>query len=385
MVRSAHAHRRHAVAGQEHSGGMMASSPTKTSFPILDQWRALAALAVLAHHFNQQYAGHDSHALLHSMLSHLGPWGVSVFFVLSGFCIHWGRLSKPGSFSRQDHAMRRFFRIYPAFVICLLVSYVLGQALVSKLMPAANPLDVLAHLTLLSHFSMTQRDAVNNVLWSVVAECYFYGLYGLLFRQFNGVRQTALTTAMAMLVAALTYLVSVLLLPPGPSRVMVQNLFLASWWTWCLGALVAELVHRPSAKLLSPQGGNVALALSLAASLGIGLLPGSAGLQAQRFLLPITSACLLYAVLQASPRHPVSKALVSVGLVSYSLYLFHPVAISLVFNAGLGVWSGAALTLMLSLALAYLGHRWIEQPGVRWGQALALRLRQGKAPLASRA
>ncbi len=363
---------------------MSDSASTKPSFPVLDQLRAWAALAVFTHHFFQQYAAHVPGDALRSLLNHLGPWGVSVFFVMSGFCIHSGSIHRPGGVSSlvpRDYALRRFFRIYPALALCVLLSCLLGHVLSANLLPPAGPLDVVAHLTLLSHFSATQRDAVNNVLWSVVAECYFYGLYGLMFRQFKGLRQTAVTTAMAIAVAALTYLASVVLLPAGPQRVLVQNLFLASWWTWCLGALVAELVHRPSTARLSPRLAQLALGLSLAVSLSIGWLPGSLGLQAQRFLLPITSAVLLYLVLVVTKPRQRGGKLVSIGLASYSLYLFHPIAIALVLQAGLGLWASAALTLPLGLMLAYLGHRWIEQPGVAWGKALGQRLRHPKAPM----
>lgn len=87
----------------------MAAPPIKSSSsPVLDQWRACAALAVFAHHFFQQYQDHFENPAAQALLSHLGPWGVSIFFVISGFCIHWGRLAKPEAFSLRDYALRRF-------------------------------------------------------------------------------------------------------------------------------------------------------------------------------------------------------------------------------------------------------------------------------------
>src|SRR5580692_6414223 len=47
-----------------------------------------------------------------------GWCGVSIFFVVSGFCIHLSFKRKP---DWLDFASRRFFRIYPAYVIALLL------------------------------------------------------------------------------------------------------------------------------------------------------------------------------------------------------------------------------------------------------------------------
>ena len=47
-----------------------------------------------------------------------GWCGVAIFFVVSGFCIHLSFKRKP---DWLDFASRRFFRIYPAYVIALLL------------------------------------------------------------------------------------------------------------------------------------------------------------------------------------------------------------------------------------------------------------------------
>lgn len=352
----------------------METSTRRKHFLVLDWLRAVAALGVFAHHFFQQHAEHFSSPTPRALLNHLGVWGVAIFFVLSGFCVHWGSLQSAGGvrhFSALDYACRRGFRIYPAFIVCVLLSYGLGHLRESHLIHPADPLAILAHLSLLSHFSVAHRDAINNVLWSIVVELYFYILYGLLASRFDGLRKTLDMTVLALAVGAATYVASITLLPPGDLRVLVQKLFLASWWTWCLGALVAELIHNQRWQVWSAPLNRLAIAACLAATLGLGLLPGSWGLQAQRFVLPFAAAALLYFALQDPGRHERFPRLVKLGLMSYSLYLFHPVAIWLGLQTGPDFAVTTAVTFLSGWMLAHGGHRWIEQPMVKLGKNIS--------------
>ena len=348
----------------------------KRHFPVLDWLRACAALSVFAHHFYQQYAQQFTSPYAQAGLSHMGAWGVTVFFVLSGFCIHWSKLSNgpsaPSEVKRingingingiKDYAMRRIFRIYPAFVLCVVLSYGLGTIQNSHLLPPSSALSIFAHLTLLSHFSVEHRVAINNVLWSVVVECYFYMLYGLMMRWFDGIRKVALMTLLAIVLAACTYVASVMLWPSGPERVMVQKLFLTSWWTWCLGAMVAELVHRRTMPLRAPGFNRLCIMTLLVLSLAIGLLPGGLMLQAQRFALPLLAAALLYTLLQDEVPVGHVPLMIWLGTISYSLYLFHPLAIWLGQLFSLPLPATAVLTIGTALVLAYMSYTWVEVP-----------------------
>lgn len=357
---------------------MKTSIASQHHYPILDWLRACAAVSVFAHHFYQQYAERFTSPYVSATLSHLGAWGVTVFFVLSGFCIHWSTLTNrqrgpEGADSIKVYAARRFFRIYPAFVLCVVLSYGLGTIRSSHLLPPSSPLAILAHLTLLSHFSVANRVAINNVLWSVVVECYFYILYGLAIRWFIGMKRVATITLIAMALGACTYIASVTLWPAGPARVMVQKLFLASWWTWCLGAMVAELVHASDRPLTSPKINRACVVSLLLLSLAVGLIPGSLMLQAQRFALPVLAAGLLYTLLNARVPAERMPVMIWLGTISYSLYLFHPLAIWFVQLFELTLPTRAALAGATGLTLAYLAYTSIEMPFQSMGKAWARR------------
>jgi peptidoglycan/LPS O-acetylase OafA/YrhL len=51
-----------------------------------------------------------------------GHMGVAMFFVVSGFCIHLSH-ARSNSRSWVEFSRRRFFRIYPPYLLSLLVFY----------------------------------------------------------------------------------------------------------------------------------------------------------------------------------------------------------------------------------------------------------------------
>jgi peptidoglycan/LPS O-acetylase OafA/YrhL len=94
-----------------------------------------------------------------------GPAAVIVFFVISGFCIHWphrtaGRIG-------LDYFVRRYVRIGVPLCAALLISPNLG-------IPAA--------------------DLVKSVLWSLYCELAYYSIYPLLARLARGIGWRALTS-----------------------------------------------------------------------------------------------------------------------------------------------------------------------------------------------
>jgi peptidoglycan/LPS O-acetylase OafA/YrhL len=274
----------------------------RKNFPALDWVRAAAALSVFFHHFYQQYLseGFNETSYFGAFMANLGSWGVSIFFVLSDFCIHWGRLldtSSKHGFDPRIFAIRRFFRIYPALVFSVLICYEIGKYDTSNLIQKSSIYSVIVHLTLISSFMLDHRLAVNNVLWSVVVECHFYILYWLFWRHFSGIRKVTAITFGAIALGAATFVASVVVFPSGPSRVMLQSIFLATWWSWCLGALIAEMIYHKKIIFNAQFANRVFMFGTLLMSFLIGLLPHPFELQARRFVVPCLVAAFIYFLL----------------------------------------------------------------------------------------
>ena len=113
----------------------MAQIPTRLT--AIDGLRGFAAFWVVTYHlWNRFYPGlspqdrvlsadtsSDSLSLLSLVTFGFGYSGVTLFFVLSGFCIHLPQAREQSRrVSLPSFAARRFWRLYPAYVASIVLS-----------------------------------------------------------------------------------------------------------------------------------------------------------------------------------------------------------------------------------------------------------------------
>lgn len=198
-----------------------------THLPLLDALRGAASLYVVIHHYvrenlNEMFPG----------IERFFPFGqvaVMVFFVLSGFVIHHSTVAGGRPLDSRSYLIRRFRRIYPAFVVALLVSYLAWGVVAGRW--EVGPERLVGNL-LMVH---TKADhpgqwmgpyAGNHPLWSLAFEWWFYVVFLVVWRAL-GDRPAALpwvapaTAALGLLSYALA---------PNP-----LSLFLAFFPTWWVG------------------------------------------------------------------------------------------------------------------------------------------------------
>lgn len=330
----------------------------------IDVLRAVAAISVVAHHCSQQLRPFIRSHILATLLEHIGAWAVSSFFIISGLCIHWAQASRGSQarLNRREFIWRRFRRVYPAFFVSVVACFLLAPIVSSNLIHEGSLWDVVLHLTLLSSFFVDARGAVNNVLWSIVVECHFYIIYAVLWRYFCSGRRFTRLMAVALAVSAVTYAASFLFLRTGPERVMVQSIFLASWWTWCLGAWIANRISSGVPRW-RPESWAVLGLVCFVGSMLIGLLPQPFDLQARRFLMPWLNAGWIFSFLVSMRSWKVPRLLRELGAQSYSIYLFHALAIAFAVNFFLGRPLEFLLMVMLAtLILSRVTYILLERP-----------------------
>lgn len=133
----------------------------------LDTLRAVAVLSVMVGHFSGAHLFYDL----------FGPWGVRLFFVLSGFLITQillrerkrlgaGQLAWPRI---RAFYVNRALRIVPPFYLLLLLAWLLDVAVVRETLPW--------HLAYLSNFYFAWRgdfDGAVSHFWSLAVEEQFY-------------------------------------------------------------------------------------------------------------------------------------------------------------------------------------------------------------------
>jgi peptidoglycan/LPS O-acetylase OafA/YrhL len=318
----------------------------------IDAVRAVAALAVVVGHIRRvpdPGPGEPGTApwLTSVVQQSLGAWGVGVFFVLSGLCIHLPmarrRTSEPSAtLALRPYFERRFVRIYPPHLVALILSALLalalpawslvGSALLSK--PTASQFGL--HLVMLHSFVPGAIGSINSVLWTIAVETHFYLLYPLLLaasRRVGFVRLTVALGAVSLLARAVGFIA-----PPWFATVAETN-FICRLWEWSLGCCLAEALatrgappatslRRFAALCVGSFALSPILRLGLRAMLGVHL--GRAfGNEAVALVGPLLFALVvLRACGLADAGGAPFRALVALGVESYSLYLCHPLVLA---------------------------------------------------------
>jgi peptidoglycan/LPS O-acetylase OafA/YrhL len=352
------------------------SAVPQSKIANIERLRGLAALAVVVCHIAGHFYGFTrSSPGPEKLYAWIGQAGVAVFFVISGFCIRLpeARALAQGGPIRLDvreYLARRFLRIAPPYWIALVASIAAGALARTELVDGARgPMDILAHLFLVHSLWASTFNGTNAVFWTIGLEAHFYLAY-LLFAN----RPARVWTAAALLVLGLGVfgLASSLIAATSPWRIVAQTVFLTSFWQWYLGALIADWwVKAPRTAPAAPLW--LARILAVMATLLLGLIdPRVGGLHLNGWILPFgaTAVVTLFVVRPSvtRPDSPMLKSINWLGQASYSLYLFHPVALSLAVYAMAGrpAWAGATICMALALLLAAASYGLVEKPLLRW-------------------
>ena len=123
----------------------------------------------------------------------LGWSGVALFFVISGFCIHYSFLkhvaSSPGKPFLKQFFWKRFWRIYPPYLIGLGVFFYLMLRHHDAGATAGN---FWSHLLLIHNFGSVTFNGINPSFWSLAVEMQFYLLFPLvlMLRGKIGIKRT---------------------------------------------------------------------------------------------------------------------------------------------------------------------------------------------------
>lgn len=349
------------------------TSPTR--LPDLDGLRGWLSLWVVNAHvvqfalLRETYPGSRLAGLLGN-----GELAVAVFVILSGFVI--GRQLRVAPEPYAIFILRRFLRLYPAFLLCFAAGLLLYTALP---LFAAQKADMVEHVLL--HLSLMHGLVPDSWLpgsstaflapgWSVSVEWQFYLLAPLV--------------AAGLALPRLRWLVlggcGLLVLAMGqvPLAWAKPSILLLCLHLFLLGMLTDRWLAAIAGGRLPGDGPvRLALAVAIAAALAFRNLPVAAWLLVALMLMPGSDRLPMLGRLWAGGMTgPLARYL---GRISYSLYLVHYLVLEAV-AWGAGAWAGlrgpAVLPLLylgalLSVGLADLMVRTVEQPGIRMGRRLA--------------
>jgi len=357
--------------------------------PAVDGLRALAVLLVMFFHawHNQpgmysSLADQDQHPIWYART------GLNLFFVLSGFLLFlpyakWmqgGRRPSARLFYR-----RRILRIGPAYWACLVILVLTAPITIPSLA------DGLIHSVFIFNLVPASVFSINGVFWTMAVEVQFYALLPLLglgayslSRRWGMVGTATIMVAITMLVSAASGLLE-RRFDPNHDQLILTGLVgqrSMSFYLCVFGAGMATSVlytwlggQKHGSLALSPRWGRLAALAAIAAmivALVLALWPSVLNLTAGRnAIYGYLYAILVFGVLLGSPalrRVFEFPAIRFVGLISYSLYLWHTIVLG-VFVPSLGQYSpplrvliGFALLAVSSIPVAYLSYMLAERP-----------------------
>lgn len=329
----------------------------------LDAIRGIAAIMVVIGHSIEQAIRFlpepsPTRALLEALFINylnLGRVGVVAFFLLSGYVI-------PFSFSHQrpvrSFLIARFFRLYPAYWVSVAGAVLLAMTLTGISPPFHQ---ILANLTMVQ--AALGREDLIGVYWTLFYELLFYALCLSAFLARRIESPLYLLVAVGGLSAA--GLGAALLRHFGGVSIPIGiPMFLSIMH---LGTL-ARLRDRDRGQAARFFTIGLAIVLLTAGPISaIGFIQRAGN---QRLIADVTSLYVGLALFLCL-RHRTwihTIPLLFLGLVSYSLYLFHPLALDLVVafarrvDAGLAPVMVVALVPLLSVIVAWMVQRYVERP-----------------------
>jgi peptidoglycan/LPS O-acetylase OafA/YrhL len=422
---------RGAVTQAEPAPGEAAHTERLPQIPALTGLRFFAAFFILFAHA-VDWLAQFSDSNIRSYFAQVAMYGIPLFFVLSGFVIHYNyrRLFVSRGIGRAtcEFAAARFARLFPLY-FCLLLMAIFADDFINK---TRNLGDLWAEI-LVYYATLTQswwylvyyKQSIIywlfSVSWSISTEMFFYAAYvAIVFVILLVVSaRAAVITAVAFAIVVLSALiVSRVYLPEilnyaqahVPNYMPFEN-FEHSFYRWlfyfspyirvfefvmgCLAAHAFILLRRHKVTLYEQRWASVGLVAALALLVLAGVIClnwiklGQGNSYVGHLALNFLCAPLLAFVMFYVGRYQTAftafmslPILIVLGDASYSIYLIHTWTLRIFFHTASPLdWISAidatgrvVFSILLTLAVAYATYRIIEVPSRAW-----LRQKLGKA------
>jgi peptidoglycan/LPS O-acetylase OafA/YrhL len=375
----------------------MSSSQNSLYFPNLNGVRFIAAFWVIVHHIEQfkEKFGFANHIFYTRFIRQLGPLGVFLFFVLSGFLITTLLLvekQKTNTVDIKKFYVRRILRIWPLYyLIVILGLFVLPQIEFLNI-PDETPLigvDLTQKIVL---YALILPNIVTGVFkhipfvsqnWSIGVEEQFYYFWPWVIRQS---KTTKLLSVMAFFLVFFYLLrtLTVLYMPENELWIYLKE-FIKSLRLTCmiLGAIGGYFTHfQLNSKIVKFIFKPIFQAfLYVLLSLMLYFEFYQKGLSPEIYSLVFT---LILMNLAKNPKtilsleNPVFDYL---GKISYGLYMYHTIAVviavKIAMNHNQSNWISYPLTLILTIIMAGISYQYFEKPFLKLKDKFAV-VKSGK-------
>ena len=334
--------------------------------PEIDGLRAIAVISVIIYHLNENWLSG-------------GFLGVDIFFVISGFLITGIIITEiqQNSFSLKQFYTRRIKRIYPAFItVMALVSFIASAIFIYNDFNKLRKTIELA-IAFLSNFYLGLTQGYfdlsaneNPVLhiWSLAVEEQYYLIFPLIlilaYKKFREIKVLFIITLILFFILLATSFVSANFYKEVLHQPNIYYLSNLRFPELLVGSLLAIYHNLSASKQASKQALSTLLLFSCLFLMNnnIAYIPGIT------LILPcIFTALIIHTTSQNNIVKLClsNKAIVFIGKISYSLYLYHWIFIAFAYyitgekqinNQSI------AIVIVLTIIFSVLSYYLIEQP-----------------------
>ena len=340
--------------------------------PEIDGLRAIAVISVIIYHLNESWLSG-------------GFLGVDIFFVISGFLITGIIITEiqQNSFSFKQFYTRRIKRIYPAFItVMALVSFVASAIFIyndfnqlRKTIELATAFLSNFYLGLTQgYFDLSTNENPVLHIWSLAVEEQYYLIFPLIlilaYKKFREIKVLFIITLILFFILLATSFIPANFYKEVLHQPNIYYLSNLRFPELLVGSLLAIYHNLSASKQASKQASNVIAILStlllfsclFLMNNNIAFIPGIT------LILPcIFTALIIHTTSQNNIVKLClsNKAIVFIGKISYSLYLYHWIFIAFAYyitgekqinNQSI------AIVIILTIIFSVLSYYLIEQP-----------------------
>ncbi|MBQ5473995.1 MAG: acyltransferase [Lachnospiraceae bacterium] len=327
----------------------------------LQYLRAFAALWVLLTHVLQELGIRPNGVLF------AGQWGVDIFFLLSGFIIY---LTTRDHSSWKAFAIKRVFRIYPAYWLCLII-YISYSAIYNR--GGYNCLNIIQNVLMIPFSEpIGYSSLIVGQAWSTCYEMYFYFLLAALL-VFGFSKKWLLP--LILILFFLGYALSRFLPMDGFVGYIYSLIGKHHVLFFCEGIIIARF-HEWIRDFKIKK--SLLIVISIISLLFYCFIL----CQQYGFVISFLASPLFFIIVYKAneilpEKGMVNKVMVTLGDISFSIYLIHLVVIRFLLNQ-FGIDDFVLLlctSLILTLAFSLLSYYMIEKRFMDLGKKLSAHLR----------
>ena len=358
--------------------------------PIIDFLRGISCIGILLYHVRvdlwvgwreiqnnpDEYSTFSKAVAWLSVPAPFMGYAILLFFLISGFCIHYPNTNFTRKLCWKTYFIRRFLRIYPTFFCAILTSAVLSYIFHSVWDDKDWNLNrMFAVITLSQNYPPDIGQFLTNPsLWTIPLEFEFYILYPLVFF-FMAKTRFMILSIIAFIISAF----AVHLSRGGMPWLTFTALFF--WPSWILGAWIAQLNRKEQLARIKLSFYFITITLILVIALISSHEKWHSWIQYScwtAFYFLFFIVCLMRAEFITSILgKKIFKSISWIGSISFSLYLIHFPFFKLFGYLHRSFWGEKPVNFLTTIFyllpvvfIAWLFYKWIENPIHKWSKRI---------------